>query len=56
MKRLIWILRASLWYKRLTDTPLRHGWGMAESLADTFGYEDYSPEEAVREDLTYWNN
>lgn len=56
MKRLFWILRATIWYWTLTRTPWSYAWGMAESLAETFDIKDYTPEESVREDLTYWGD
>lgn len=56
MADFIWRLRAALAYRRLAGLRFAEAWGMSEALLETFDGWDYSPTEAVREDLTYWGD
>ncbi|MEN5158935.1 hypothetical protein [Achromobacter spanius] len=54
MLKQIWRVRAALAYRRITGLTLTQAWGFAGALADDYRPDGYSPTEAVREDITYW--
>lgn len=56
MRNFFWRLRAALWYKRLTAIKFSFAWSMAGGLVEAFAIADHTPEEAVREDLSYWTD
>ncbi len=56
MTNFIWRLRAALAYRRLAGLGFADAWSMSEALLETFDGWDYTPAEAVSEDLTYWGD
>jgi hypothetical protein len=54
MLKLIWRMRAALAYRRITGLTLTQAWGFAGALADDYQPDGWTPTEAVREDIAYW--
>lgn len=58
MRCFLWKVRATYWYiKLLKYYNLPFCWGMAGATLDNIGYDtEDSPEDCVREELTYWGD
>jgi hypothetical protein len=56
MLKQLWRIRATLAYRRITGLPLKQAWGFAGALADDYRPDGFTPTEAVREDITYWQS
>lgn len=54
MANLWWRIRAAWWLWRLTDMGIGHCMDVADMMEGTYLREGYTPEEAAREELSYW--
>jgi hypothetical protein len=56
MKRLFWMLRYALIINARSGLPLRDSWQCAATAYDDLDGHDYSPSEAVDEELACWTD
>ncbi len=53
----IWKLRAARWFYKLTDLNYIESWKYANTLLDSYNYEEnkeIGPKEAVLVEISYW--